>query len=197
MRAAVRAVYRSRQFIGALRPRIDAGLRMEALGPLREPERQLFEAMTRRDQQHCLEVYRRLRTQGHADHDLRTTALRHHVGKGRVAPWHRAAYAVVEAGAPRRLRRPDARSDGRGGRQARGVEDEEGGSGGGGQRPGEEGSGDVVIRHGVIRRGPDKVAVMTEIARVLRPGGRIQIADIGVHLEVPQDAKDDIDLWSG
>ena len=38
---------------------------------------------------------------------------------------------------------------------------------------------------------------MTEISRVLRPDGRIQIADIVVHLEVPQDAKDDIDLWSG
>jgi hypothetical protein len=33
--------------------------------------------------------------------------------------------------------------------------------------------------------------------RVLRPGGRIQVGDILVHKEVPQDAKDDIDLWSG
>ena len=118
MRVAVRAVYRSRQFFGALRPRIDAGLRAEALGPLREPERQLFEAMTRRDQQHCLEVYRRLRAQGHDDHDLLTAALLHDVGKGRVALWHRVAYVLLEAGAPGLLARLAAPGEGRGWRQA-------------------------------------------------------------------------------
>ena len=118
MRVAVRAVYRSRQFFGALRPRIDAGLRAEALGPLREPERQLFEAMTRRDQQHCLEVYRRLRAQGHDDHDLLTAALLHDIGKGRVALWHRVAYVLLEAGAPGLLARLAAPGEGRGWRQA-------------------------------------------------------------------------------
>ena len=63
--------------------------------------------------------------------------------------------------------------------------------------PAEDGSVDVVISNGVINLCPDKMAVMTEVQRVLRPGGRIQIADIVVHSEVPQDAKDDIDLWSG
>ena len=38
---------------------------------------------------------------------------------------------------------------------------------------------------------------MAEINRALKPGGRIQIGDIYVQSEVPQDAKDDIDLWSG
>ena len=38
---------------------------------------------------------------------------------------------------------------------------------------------------------------MEEIARVLHPGGHVQIADIVVHQAVPQEAKDDIDLWSG
>jgi ubiquinone/menaquinone biosynthesis C-methylase UbiE len=33
--------------------------------------------------------------------------------------------------------------------------------------------------------------------RVLKPGGRLQIADILVHKEVPLEAKQDIDLWSG
>jgi ubiquinone/menaquinone biosynthesis C-methylase UbiE len=33
--------------------------------------------------------------------------------------------------------------------------------------------------------------------RVLKPGGRIQVGDILVHKEVPQEAKDDIELWSG
>jgi SAM-dependent methyltransferase len=58
-------------------------------------------------------------------------------------------------------------------------------------------SADVVISNGVINLAPDKVRAMEEIARVLKPGGRIQIADIVVHLPVPQDAKDDIELWSG
>jgi arsenite methyltransferase len=56
---------------------------------------------------------------------------------------------------------------------------------------------DVVISNGVINLCPDKMAVMTEVRRVMRPGGRFQIADILVHKEVPQDARDDIDLWSG
>ncbi|HXF50704.1 MAG TPA: methyltransferase domain-containing protein [Dehalococcoidia bacterium] len=56
---------------------------------------------------------------------------------------------------------------------------------------------DVVISNGVINLCPDKVAVMREVFRVLKPGGSFQIGDIVVHKEVPQDAKDDIDLWSG
>ena len=56
---------------------------------------------------------------------------------------------------------------------------------------------DVAISNGVINLTPDKQAVMRETYRVLKRGGRIQIADIVVHREVPQDAKDDIDLWSG
>ena len=63
--------------------------------------------------------------------------------------------------------------------------------------PADDASIDVVISNGVINLCPDKLAVMQEVHRVLEPGGRIQIADIVVHKEVPQDAKDDIDLWSG
>ena len=63
--------------------------------------------------------------------------------------------------------------------------------------PVSDGSIDVVISNGVINLCPDKMAVMQEVNRVLKLGGRIQIADIVVHKEVPQDAKDDIDLWSG
>ncbi|MCC6266731.1 MAG: methyltransferase domain-containing protein [Dehalococcoidia bacterium] len=56
---------------------------------------------------------------------------------------------------------------------------------------------DVVISNGVVNLCPDKQAVFREMYRVLKPGGRIQVGDILVHREVPQDARDDIDLWSG
>jgi SAM-dependent methyltransferase len=56
---------------------------------------------------------------------------------------------------------------------------------------------DVIISNGVINLCPDKQAVFREMYRVLRPGGRIQVGDILVHREVPQEAKDDIELWSG
>ena len=59
------------------------------------------------------------------------------------------------------------------------------------------GTADVVISNGVINLCPDKQAVFREMYRVLKPGGRIQVGDILVHKVVPQDAKDDIDLWSG
>lgn len=63
--------------------------------------------------------------------------------------------------------------------------------------PADSESVDAVISNGVINLCPDKTAVMKEVFRVLRPGGRFQIGDIVVHKEVPQDARDDIDLWSG
>jgi len=63
--------------------------------------------------------------------------------------------------------------------------------------PVDDASVDVVISNGVINLTPDKVQAMREVRRVLKPGGRFQIADIVVHKEVPQDAKDDIELWSG
>jgi arsenite methyltransferase len=49
----------------------------------------------------------------------------------------------------------------------------------------------------VINLCPDKEAVMREVHRALKTGGRFQIADIVVQKEVPQSAKDNIDLWSG
>jgi arsenite methyltransferase len=56
---------------------------------------------------------------------------------------------------------------------------------------------DVVISNGVIDLVPDKDAVFSEINRVLRPGGRLQIADVVIHREVSEEAKRDIDLWTG
>ncbi|MEP7002980.1 MAG: methyltransferase domain-containing protein [Chloroflexota bacterium] len=63
--------------------------------------------------------------------------------------------------------------------------------------PVDDGWADVIISNGVVNLCPDKRAVFKEMFRVLRPGGRIQIGDILVHKEVPQNAKDDIALWSG
>jgi arsenite methyltransferase len=56
---------------------------------------------------------------------------------------------------------------------------------------------DVVISNGVIDLVPDKDAVFEEIDRVLRPGGRLQIADVVIHTEVSEDARKRIDLWTG
>jgi arsenite methyltransferase len=56
---------------------------------------------------------------------------------------------------------------------------------------------DVVISNGVIDLVPDKDAVFSELDRVLRPGGRLQLADVVIHTEVSEDARDRIDLWTG
>ncbi len=60
-----------------------------------------------------------------------------------------------------------------------------------------DGWADVVISNGVLNLMPDKSAALAEMARVLAPGGRLQIADILVEIPVPQDAKADISLWTG
>jgi arsenite methyltransferase len=56
---------------------------------------------------------------------------------------------------------------------------------------------DVVISNGVINLCPDKASVLAEAFRVLKPGGRLQVADIVVAKAVPDDAKEDIALWTG
>ena len=56
---------------------------------------------------------------------------------------------------------------------------------------------DVVISNGVLNLMPDKDAALREMARVLKPGGRLQIGDILVQKEVPRSAKEDIALWTG
>jgi len=63
--------------------------------------------------------------------------------------------------------------------------------------PLDDASIDVVISNGVIDLVPDKDAVLDEIDRVLRPGGRLQVADVVVHEEVSEDARQRIDLWTG
>jgi len=63
--------------------------------------------------------------------------------------------------------------------------------------PVDDGFADAVISNGVINLCADKRAVFDEIIRVLRPGGRLQFADIANGRPVPPEALRDIDLWTG
>jgi arsenite methyltransferase len=56
---------------------------------------------------------------------------------------------------------------------------------------------DVVISNGVLNLVPDKEASLLEMYRVLKPGGRIQIADIALQKPVPEGSKSDVSLWTG
>jgi ubiquinone/menaquinone biosynthesis C-methylase UbiE len=60
-----------------------------------------------------------------------------------------------------------------------------------------DGWADVIISNGVLNLMPDKTATLREMARVLKPGGRLQIGDILVQKAVPASAKRKIDLWTG
>ena len=55
---------------------------------------------------------------------------------------------------------------------------------------------DVVISNGVLNLTPDKYASFKEVFRVLKPGERLYLADIVVHKQVPDGAKEDVDLWT-
>ena len=56
---------------------------------------------------------------------------------------------------------------------------------------------DVVVSNGVIDLVPDKDAVFAEIYRVLRAGGRMQIADVTIQNPVSEEGRRNIDLWTG
>lgn len=60
-----------------------------------------------------------------------------------------------------------------------------------------DGWADVVISNGVLNLTPDKTAVLQEMARVLKPTGRLQIGDLVVRKAVPASAKQEIELWTG
>ena len=63
--------------------------------------------------------------------------------------------------------------------------------------PFDDGRFDVVISNGVIDLIPDKEAVFLSVYRVLRPGGRIQFADVTIQQPVSEEGKRKIDLWTG
>jgi len=109
--------YRTRQFLGALRPTVESHERDDAAALLGEGLWPLFESMTARDQRHSLDVLRTLTDQNHHDKDLLLAALLHDVGKGRLAAanvrlWHRVVYVLLGAWMPRLLCRV---ANGRGG----------------------------------------------------------------------------------
>jgi ubiquinone/menaquinone biosynthesis C-methylase UbiE len=55
---------------------------------------------------------------------------------------------------------------------------------------------DVVISNGVINLAADKRRVFAEAARVLRPGGRLAIADIVTDVALPDEVVGNVDLWA-
>ena len=56
---------------------------------------------------------------------------------------------------------------------------------------------DVVSSNGVLNLVPEKERAFAEILRVLKPGGRLHLADIALDVELPEDARRNIDLWTG
>ncbi len=63
--------------------------------------------------------------------------------------------------------------------------------------PVEDASVDAVTSNCVINLVPDKAAVFREIARVLRPGGRVVVADIVLERTLPEAVAKDVLAWTG
>jgi arsenite methyltransferase len=62
--------------------------------------------------------------------------------------------------------------------------------------PVESASIDVVISNGVLNLSPDKMRSFDEIYRVLKPGGRLYLADVVVQRELSLAARSDVELWA-
>lgn len=62
--------------------------------------------------------------------------------------------------------------------------------------PFEDGSFDVVISNGVINLAVDKPQVFREIARLLRPGGKLALADIVTDVQLPENITCNSTLWA-
>lgn len=60
----------------------------------------------------------------------------------------------------------------------------------------DEASCDLVISNGVVNLAPDKAAVFREAARILKPGGRMALADIVTDVQLPDGISCDATLWA-
>jgi arsenite methyltransferase len=60
-----------------------------------------------------------------------------------------------------------------------------------------DGSVDVVISNGVINLSPRKSRVLSEIFRVLRPGGRMCVSDLTVEEDLPPEILTSDAAWAG
>jgi ubiquinone/menaquinone biosynthesis C-methylase UbiE len=60
-----------------------------------------------------------------------------------------------------------------------------------------DGSVDVVVSNGVLNLSARKSRALAEIFRVLRPGGRICIADLTVEGDLPPEVANDQSAWAG
>lgn len=110
-------MYRTRQLVASLRPKVSDEEFAEARALLGPNLIRLFDSMSPRDRRHCFDVYRHLVTAGVDDSELLCAALLHDSGKGTMSGttvrlWHRVFYVLLAAGSPTLLRRL---SSGRGG----------------------------------------------------------------------------------
>jgi arsenite methyltransferase len=62
--------------------------------------------------------------------------------------------------------------------------------------PIEDASVDVVMSNGVVNLVADKEAVFAEIVRILRPGGRLHLADVVVRRSIKEEARSNAELWA-
>lgn len=103
-------MYRTRQLVASLRPKVSDEEFAEARAVLGPNLIRLFDSMSPRDRRHCFDVYRHLVTAGVDDSELLCAALLHDSGKGTMSRttvrlWHRVFYVLLAAGSPTLLRR--------------------------------------------------------------------------------------------
>jgi arsenite methyltransferase len=63
--------------------------------------------------------------------------------------------------------------------------------------PVSDGSVDVVISNGVLNLVPEKELGFAEIVRILNPGGRLHLGDIALDVELSENIRRNVDLWTG